>query len=59
MNLVGLSALVLAVLCAYSRLTDHRHHMVDVLTGSAIGAALGLITVHTLSFPSQVMHKTN
>ena len=57
-QVVGLTALVLAVVCAYSRITDHRHHMVDVLTGSAVGAALGVITAQTLTFSCQSNQKS-
>merc|ERR1712106_1079993 len=43
-------ALLLATYCAYSRLTDHRHHLVDVLTGSVLGIILGIFTAKTLDF---------
>ena len=43
-------ALLLATYCAYSRLTDHRHHLVDVLTGSVLGIILGIFTAQTLDF---------
>jgi membrane-associated phospholipid phosphatase len=45
---VQLVSLLLALYCAYSRLADHRHHRVDVLTGSGIGIVLGLLTAQTL-----------
>ena len=47
-KLVQLVSLLLALYCAYSRLADHRHHRVDVLTGSVIGIVLGLLTARTL-----------
>ena len=47
-KLVQLVSLLLALYCAYSRLADHRHHRVDVLTGSGIGIVLGLLSAQTL-----------
>ena len=47
-KLVQLVSLLLALYCAYSRLADHRHHRVDVLTGSVIGIVLGVTTAQTL-----------
>ena len=46
-KLVQLVSLLLAMYCAYSRLADHRHHRVDVLTGSVIGIVLGVTTAQT------------
>jgi len=45
-----IASLLLAVYCAYSRLVDHRHHKVDVLTGSVIGTVLGVLTAKSLVF---------
>ena len=49
-RLLQVVALLLAVYCALSRLTDHRHHKVDVLTGSVIGTVLGILAAQTLDF---------
>jgi len=49
-RLLQVVALLLGVYCALSRLTDHRHHQVDVLTGSVIGTVLGILAAHTLDF---------
>jgi len=41
--LIQLLALLLGLLCGYSRLEDHRHHFVDVFTGGSVGTILGII----------------
>ena len=33
--------LTLSLFCAVSRLLDHRHHLIDVVAGSIIGAVVG------------------
>ena len=52
-----ITALLLAVFCAYSRLVDHRHHLVDVLTGSVIGTVLGVLAALTLDFNAKTVYK--
>jgi len=54
-----IAAFLLALFCAYSRLVDHRHHMVDVLTGSVIGTVLGVLTALTLDFRKTVENKSS
>lgn len=49
-----IASLLLAVYCAYSRLIDHRHHKVDVFTGSVIGTVLGVLAARTLVFTEAV-----
>ena len=38
----------LGVFCAYSRILDHRHHPVDVMAGSTVGALLGFFTASNM-----------
>jgi phosphatidate phosphatase len=40
-----LASLSLAILTSLSRISDHRHHPTDVLTGMALGAAVAAVTV--------------
>ena len=54
-----LSSLLLALYIAYSRLADHRQHMVDVVTGSVIGTVLGMLAADTLVFMNTVWKKKN
>ena len=48
---------VLAVYCAYTRLTDHRHHLVDVCTGSVLGTVLGVVSAGSLEFREEAEKK--
>lgn len=42
--------LVWAFLCGLSRITDHRHHWWDVLTGMIIGIIFAVLTVNKPTF---------
>ena len=41
LTLIQMMILTLSLFCAVSRLLDHRHHLVDVVAGSIIGAVVG------------------
>ena len=41
LTLIQMMILTLSLFCAVSRLLDHRHHLIDVVTGSIIGAVVG------------------
>lgn len=43
--------LLWAIFCSVSRITDHRHHWWDVLTGGLFGALVAWLTVNYLKYP--------
>lgn len=45
--------LLWAIFCSVSRITDHRHHWWDVLTGGLFGALVAWLTVNYLKFLAQ------
>lgn len=51
--------LLWALLCAVSRITDHRHHWWDVLAGSIFGTISAILTVSIWSFESLAIKSLN
>ena len=43
-----LLSLLLAAFVSLSRISDHRHHPVDVLAGASVGVLIGLLTAFSI-----------
>ena len=42
---------VMAIFSSTSRVLDHRHHVMDVVVGAAIGAVIGFVAALEIDFP--------
>lgn len=51
---IQLVCLILAIFSCTSRITDHRHHILDVIVGAVVGSVMGVMTAREIPIDNDI-----